>query len=427
MIRGVAVEGGSRPRRGVPRGYSEGSFDGDAARSPAGGGVAAERTIRDRRPRLGSDDPPPPPRNIHATPTAVLRHVSTESPRGYVAPAAALRPASTESPRGAQRRRRNPVSPAGMPQNFAQLSLVDGAEHGRPDSARFKNFTAPVRTIDAVLEERGGACPSLVKLDVEGMEDAALRGAARTIRRCRPSLYVENNVYPDASVARPRLFWSSTPRRRRLGRSASPAAASPRRAANDLRPAYDVAATRLGRPRPRRRRDAPRMICVDDLRPQVAARHCPPESYVAFHHVFTYAAGFGKPTSYDASAPCAVVDPQTFQLAAAASPRPPLGLSSSRPRRDGARLEAPWFPRRWLLARDLDKQFSRNVLCIAPWAAERLAALADDDHVYLELVPGYEAAADAAFGRAAVARLTRPVDEAALYPYRGIGWAGVAG
>ena len=145
------------------------------------------------------------------------------------------------------------------------------------------------------------------------MEDAALRGAARTIADCpAPTLYVENNHYPDASLA---------------------------------------------------------------------DRHCPPDAYVAFHHTFTYAAGFGFPTSYDA----------------------------------------------WALGRDLDRQTSRNMLCVAPWAAARLATAADEPLVFLELVPGYEAAAEAAFGADLVARLTRPVDAAALYPHRGADWRGELG
>ena len=35
--------------------------------------------------------------------------------------------------------------------------------------------------------------PSLIKIDVEGMESEVLSGAIRTIKRCRPFLYVEND------------------------------------------------------------------------------------------------------------------------------------------------------------------------------------------------------------------------------------------
>ena len=51
--------------------------------------------------------------------------------------------------------------------------------------------TFPIISLDEVrlLQER---CPALVKVDVEGMEASVLWGARRTIDRCRPVLYVEN-------------------------------------------------------------------------------------------------------------------------------------------------------------------------------------------------------------------------------------------
>jgi hypothetical protein len=47
----------------------------------------------------------------------------------------------------------------------------------------------------------------LIKLDVEGMEGAALAGAAQAIARFRPALYVENDR-PNASEALIRQIWS---------------------------------------------------------------------------------------------------------------------------------------------------------------------------------------------------------------------------
>jgi len=37
------------------------------------------------------------------------------------------------------------------------------------------------------------ACPSVIKMDIEGMEAQALRGASGLIERCRPVMFVENN------------------------------------------------------------------------------------------------------------------------------------------------------------------------------------------------------------------------------------------
>lgn len=48
---------------------------------------------------------------------------------------------------------------------------------------------------------------ALIKIDVEGMEAAVLRGASRTIQRCRPVLYLENDRR-DRSAALIELLWS---------------------------------------------------------------------------------------------------------------------------------------------------------------------------------------------------------------------------
>ncbi len=44
-------------------------------------------------------------------------------------------------------------------------------------------------TIDDTLDDRADV--RLIKLDVEGMEPAAIRGALRTIERCKPELFIE--------------------------------------------------------------------------------------------------------------------------------------------------------------------------------------------------------------------------------------------
>jgi FkbM family methyltransferase len=49
-------------------------------------------------------------------------------------------------------------------------------------------YQVPVRTLDAIV---AGEEVSLIKLDIEGMEASALAGAQRTLRRCRPILYIE--------------------------------------------------------------------------------------------------------------------------------------------------------------------------------------------------------------------------------------------
>ena len=173
----------------------------------------------------------------------------------------------------------------------------------RHPTQRSMSTQVPVRSIDSVLKEMSLACPSLIKVDVEGQEDDALRGAAKTIKKCRPVLYVENNHYPAAGIA---------------------------------------------------------------------TRHCRGAGYVAFHHTFSYAALYPRPRSREEAAYHADV---------------------------------------------ADRSDSRNLLCVA--SAERLAGLPET--IFLEVVPGWESAA-AALPPDLLARLTRPVDEAVLYPNRGAPW-----
>lgn len=73
-----------------------------------------------------------------------------------------------------------PVLPLNLPNNFGALPLGGRWEHGE---------SVPLVTIDSLQLP---TC-RLIKLDIEGMELEALRGAVETIRRCRPALYVEND------------------------------------------------------------------------------------------------------------------------------------------------------------------------------------------------------------------------------------------
>ena len=72
-----------------------------------------------------------------------------------------------------------PALDPSLPANFGGVSLIDatGGEE------------VPLLTVDSMELP---AC-HLLKVDVEGMEADVLVGAERTIRRCRPLLYVEND------------------------------------------------------------------------------------------------------------------------------------------------------------------------------------------------------------------------------------------
>eukprot|EP00944_MAST-04C_sp_MAST-4C-sp1_P012029 g12029.t1 len=51
------------------------------------------------------------------------------------------------------------------------------------------NTVLPLMTIDSLMLP----CPKLIKVDVEGMEVGVLKGGHKTIKKCKPFLYVENN------------------------------------------------------------------------------------------------------------------------------------------------------------------------------------------------------------------------------------------
>jgi FkbM family methyltransferase len=74
---------------------------------------------------------------------------------------------------------RVPVLAPDQPNNFGALTLGTDFGHGEP---------VRIITLDSMQLR---AC-RLFKMDVEGMEVEALRGAVETIRRHRPALYLEN-------------------------------------------------------------------------------------------------------------------------------------------------------------------------------------------------------------------------------------------
>jgi FkbM family methyltransferase len=67
-----------------------------------------------------------------------------------------------------------------VPANFGSVVLDSGGTGGEE---------IPLVTLDALGLPR---C-ALVKIDVEGMESAVLRGAVATLERCRPTIFIEND------------------------------------------------------------------------------------------------------------------------------------------------------------------------------------------------------------------------------------------
>jgi hypothetical protein len=54
-------------------------------------------------------------------------------------------------------------------------------------------YRVEVRRLDDLLEERGVHRVDLIKIDIEGSEYRALRGAARTLLKHKPTLLIELN------------------------------------------------------------------------------------------------------------------------------------------------------------------------------------------------------------------------------------------
>ena len=81
------------------------------------------------------------------------------------------------------------------------VRLSEAPSHGIPvllyDKIWFpysSNTVLPLMTIDSLMLP----CPKLIKIDVEGMELGVLKGGHKTIKKCKPFLYVENNCVMDS-------------------------------------------------------------------------------------------------------------------------------------------------------------------------------------------------------------------------------------
>ncbi len=97
-----------------------------------------------------------------------------------------------------------PAPDPNRPANFGGVSMLSAAPGEKVQVVRIDDFALP-------------AC-HVIKIDVEGMEAPSLRGAAETIRRLRPVLYVENDRQQNSPVLialllefRYRLYWHMPP------------------------------------------------------------------------------------------------------------------------------------------------------------------------------------------------------------------------
>ena len=77
------------------------------------------------------------------------------------------------------------VHAQGTPEESGLLQRI----FNHPDRAKPKTITVETRTIDTLME--GQPACNYIKMDIEGAELLALRGAVRTLQRCRPIISIE--------------------------------------------------------------------------------------------------------------------------------------------------------------------------------------------------------------------------------------------
>jgi len=74
-----------------------------------------------------------------------------------------------------------------------------------------KSISVPVRPLDEILSNLGISRVDYIKMDIEGAEREALKGAAGTLRRSKPVLMIDSYHRSDDDVVLPRLIHEENP------------------------------------------------------------------------------------------------------------------------------------------------------------------------------------------------------------------------
>jgi FkbM family methyltransferase len=102
------------------------------------------------------------------------------------------------------------VVPKGVWDHEGVLELAEGDDGNTTGDSfvlgrgRAKTVMAPLTTIDNLVAELGLQHVTYIKMDIEGAEKQALKGAAETIRRHHPRMAIASEHLPDDSVAIPK-------------------------------------------------------------------------------------------------------------------------------------------------------------------------------------------------------------------------------
>ena len=88
-----------------------------------------------------------------------------------------------------------------------KLVYTENANYGavsiHPNEIKWKDIGQVERVklvgLDEMFYIPGDKCPSVIKIDVEGMELMVLQGSSKLLKECKPVIHVENNCVKDSS------------------------------------------------------------------------------------------------------------------------------------------------------------------------------------------------------------------------------------
>ncbi len=80
-----------------------------------------------------------------------------------------------------------------------------------PEVGHTQEIQVPVRPLDDIFETIGVTKVDFIKMDIEGAEREALKGAARTLSRFKPRLMLDMYHRPDDEIVLPQLITSLNP------------------------------------------------------------------------------------------------------------------------------------------------------------------------------------------------------------------------
>jgi FkbM family methyltransferase len=108
------------------------------------------------------------------------------------------------------------VVPEGVWSSRATLEFTSGVANSGTGSFVLREnggqtISVPVRPLDEILENLGIAKIDYIKMDIEGAEREALRGARRTLRNWKPVLMLDHYHLPDDDVMLPRRILEGNP------------------------------------------------------------------------------------------------------------------------------------------------------------------------------------------------------------------------